>query len=95
MEGPEDGHIQPIKDLLKEEEKPAQREEEDSRTSGPAEKPQEPAEGRRAEPLHLTKKDLLHLLGVMEGEVQVGRPPGEGLEVLLGVVMEALHLLSL
>lgn len=85
MEGPDDGHIQPTKAFIKQEEVnttelpkrkvKVPREEKDGRTagSGSAKKPQRPTERRRALP-DLTKKELLRLLGVMEGEVQVRTP---------------------
>lgn len=71
MEGPDDGHIQPSKGFIKQEDEnmseltkrkmKVHREEKDGRmgVSGSVKKPD------------LSKKDLLHLLGVMEGEVQV------------------------
>ena len=83
MEGPDDGHIQPTKGFIKQEEgntpeltkrkMKVQREDRDGRTavSGSAKKPQKPAEGRKTQLPDLSKKDLFHLLGVMEGEVQV------------------------
>ena len=78
MEGPDEGHIQPTKGFIKQEEEmtpeltkrriKAQREENDERTgmSGTAKKPK-----KAANTPDLSKKDLIHLLGVMEGEVQV------------------------
>ncbi|XP_054474567.1 filamin-A-interacting protein 1 [Anoplopoma fimbria] len=76
MEGPDDGHIQPTKGFIKQEEenKPeltkrkmkVQREEKDGRTA----KPQKPSESRKPAAMDLSKTDLLHLLGIMEGEVQ-------------------------
>lgn len=83
MEGPDDGHIQPAKGFIKQEEEntpeltkrkmKVPREDKDGRTvvSGSAKKPQKPAESRKAPLPDLSKKDLFHLLGVMEGEVQV------------------------
>nr|XP_046229479.1 filamin-A-interacting protein 1 isoform X2 [Scatophagus argus] len=82
MEGPDDGYIQPTKGFIKQEEENTaelskrkmnvQREEKDGRTAvaGPAKKPQKAAGSRRAALPDLSKTDLLHLLGVMEGEVQ-------------------------
>ncbi|XP_070843207.1 filamin-A-interacting protein 1 isoform X1 [Chaetodon trifascialis] len=82
MEGPDDGHIQPTTGFIKQEEEntpelskrkmKVQREEKDGKTavSGSAKKPQKPAGSRKAALPDLSKKDLLHLLGVMEGEVQ-------------------------
>lgn len=79
MESPEDGRIQPTKGFIDQEvenvpelakrKMKVQREEMDGRTTvcGSAEKP---SHERTALP-DLSKKDLLHLLGVMEGEVQV------------------------
>lgn len=83
MEGPDDGHIQPAKGFIKQEEEntpeltkrkmKVPREDKDGRmvVSGSAKKPQKPAESRKAPLPDLSKKDLFHLLGVMEGEVQV------------------------
>ncbi|XP_033504727.2 filamin-A-interacting protein 1 isoform X1 [Epinephelus lanceolatus] len=80
MDGPDDGRIQPTKGFIKQEEEntpeltkrkmKVQREEKDGRTAGSAKKPQKPAESRKAAALDLSKTDLLHLLGIMEGEVQ-------------------------
>lgn len=79
MEGPDDGHIQPTKGFIKQEEEntpeltkrkmKVQQEEKDGRTgvSGTQRKAQKPAESRK----DLSRKDLLQLLGIMEGEVQV------------------------
>ncbi|XP_044025190.1 filamin-A-interacting protein 1 isoform X1 [Siniperca chuatsi] len=79
MEGPDNGHIQPPKGFIKQEEEntpeltkrkmKVQREEKDGRmaVSGSAKKP---AASRKAALPDLSKTDLLHLLGVMEGEVQ-------------------------
>lgn len=86
MEGPEDGHIQPSPAFIKQEEEEEnlpqrplqrkvqklQREEKEGRNpgSGSSRKPQKAAEKKSRLP-ELSKKQLLHLLGVMEGEVQV------------------------
>lgn len=80
MDGPDDGRIQPTKGFIKQEEEntpeltkrriKVQREEKDGRT-GLLGKPQKPAESRKTATPDLSKKDLLHLLGIMEGEVQV------------------------
>nr|XP_020475120.1 filamin-A-interacting protein 1 isoform X2 [Monopterus albus] len=80
MEGPDDGHIQPPKGFIKQDEVNApepmkrkmkvQQEEKDGRTgvSGTTRKPQKPAERRKMP--DLSRKDLVHLLGIMEGEIQ-------------------------
>ncbi|XP_070705470.1 filamin-A-interacting protein 1 isoform X2 [Pempheris klunzingeri] len=82
VEGQDDGHIQPAKGFIKQEEKEenapelpkrkmkVQREEKDGRTAvpGTAKKPQKAAGSKKAS--DLTNVDLLHLLGIMEGEVQ-------------------------
>lgn len=61
MQGPDDGRIQPTKAFTKRrEENEAHREEVDGRTR---------THGTAAD---LSRADLLRLLGVMEGEVQVG-----------------------
>uniref|UniRef100_A0A3P8RMK2 Filamin A interacting protein 1 n=1 Tax=Amphiprion percula TaxID=161767 RepID=A0A3P8RMK2_AMPPE len=82
MEGPEDGHIQPTKAFIKEEEEntpeltkrktKVQKEDKEVKMGGSAtaKKPQKPAESRKAATPDMSKKDLLHLLGIMEGEVQ-------------------------
>ncbi|XP_072217920.1 filamin-A-interacting protein 1 [Leuresthes tenuis] len=77
VEGPDEGHIQPTKGFIKQEEEmtpelakrriKAQKEENEEKTglSGTAKKPK-----KAANTPDLSKKDLIHLLGVMEGEVQ-------------------------
>lgn len=82
MESPEDGCIQPTKGFINQEvenvpelakrKMKVQREEKGGRTTvcGSAKNDQKPSHERTALP-DLAKKDLLHLLGVMEGEVQV------------------------
>ncbi|XP_035534493.1 filamin-A-interacting protein 1-like isoform X1 [Morone saxatilis] len=83
VEGPDDGHIQPTKAFIKQEDEntpelskrkmKVQREEKDGRTavSGTTKKPQKPSAGSRKAGLpDLSKKDMLQLLGVMEGEIQ-------------------------
>ncbi|KAK2855856.1 hypothetical protein Q5P01_004591 [Channa striata] len=82
MQGPDNGHIQPTKGFIKQDEESAaeltkrkvkvQREEKDRRTglSGTTRKTQKPAESKTTAMPELSKKELLHLLGVMEGEVQ-------------------------
>ncbi|XP_075940571.1 filamin-A-interacting protein 1 [Anarhichas minor] len=68
MEGPDDGHIQPTKGFIKQEEenKPELTKRKMKVQDGRTAKPQRAAESRK----DLTKSDLLHLLGIMEGEVQ-------------------------
>lgn len=77
MEGPDDGRVQPTAVFKQDEEKTpeirdrkpkVQREEKDGKT---AKRAQKPADKKKAALPDLSKKDLLHLLGVMEGEVQV------------------------
>lgn len=81
VEGPDDRHIQPAKGFIKqgEENTPdnltqnrkmkVQREEKDGRTGAAKKTSPKPGESQRA--ADLSKKDLLQLLGIMEGEVQV------------------------
>ncbi|XP_013873408.1 filamin-A-interacting protein 1 [Austrofundulus limnaeus] len=82
VEGPDDGHIQTTKTFIKEEEEKtpgvmkkrmkSQKEEQDRRTGGSVapNKCQRPPEHPKSKPPDLSKKDLVQLLGVMEGEVQ-------------------------
>ncbi|XP_047429586.1 filamin-A-interacting protein 1 isoform X2 [Mugil cephalus] len=82
VEGPDDGHIKPTKGFVKQEEEntPAltkrkmkvQKDEKDGRTvsTGSTKKPQKASESKKEAKTRLSEKDLLHLLGVMEGEVQ-------------------------
>lgn len=76
------GHIQPTKGFIMqvEEEQTPQltktrmkipREDMSGKTSEPEKKSQKPKEGWKTKTSNLTKEDLVHLLGVMEGEVQV------------------------
>ncbi|XP_041832464.1 filamin-A-interacting protein 1 isoform X2 [Melanotaenia boesemani] len=80
-EGPDARPIQPTKGLIKQEEETPEltqrrikvpEEDKDVRTgmSGTAKKPQKPAESQKAKAAGLSKKDLIQLLGIMEGEVQ-------------------------
>ncbi|XP_024147667.1 filamin-A-interacting protein 1 isoform X1 [Oryzias melastigma] len=75
------GHIQPTKGFImqEEEEQTPQltktrmkipREDMSGKTSEPEKKSQKPKEGWKTKTSNLTKEDLVHLLGVMEGEVQ-------------------------
>ncbi|XP_033933842.1 filamin-A-interacting protein 1-like [Pseudochaenichthys georgianus] len=63
MEGPDDGHIQTTKVCIKEEE------ENTPELTKRKMKVQKPAESKKAA-RDLSKSELLHLLGIMEGEVQ-------------------------
>lgn len=86
MEGPDDRRIHPNKGSNRQEEENTPeltkrrvkvlREEKDGRTpaSGSAKKSPKPADRRKTALPDLSQKDLLHLLGVMEGEVQVPGP---------------------
>ncbi|XP_063758178.1 filamin-A-interacting protein 1-like isoform X2 [Eleginops maclovinus] len=66
MEGPDDGHIQPTKGCIKQEEENTP---ELTKRKMKVQKPSKPAESKKAA-RDLSKSELLHLLGIMEGEVQ-------------------------
>ncbi|XP_034436481.1 filamin-A-interacting protein 1 [Hippoglossus hippoglossus] len=76
--GPDQEHIQPTKGFIKQQQEEEEQENtpelmkrkmKDGRT-GVLKKPQRSAESGKTTTLDLNKKDLLHLLGIMEGEVQ-------------------------
>ncbi|XP_068609565.1 filamin-A-interacting protein 1 [Brachionichthys hirsutus] len=74
MEGPEEGRVQSGSIKQEEENKKrkmrVQRDEKDGRTPGSTKRAQNPPGGSRTALPDLSKTDLLHLLGVMEGELQ-------------------------
>ncbi|XP_068198834.1 filamin-A-interacting protein 1-like isoform X2 [Antennarius striatus] len=79
MGGPEGGRIQTTRGLIQQEENQpdrskrrprVQRDQKEGRTSGSTRRTQNPPDRRRSGLPDLSRTDLLHLLGVMEGELQ-------------------------